>query len=434
MGDNLTLEKYLHKHFIRVGVIAGTILGLVGLFAIYEGVELSKYKTVAGVSQGEAIALTVILIGAIVVASIVMMDIFLGKIARQTIARIGEPIEVMDNAMQELSMGNLDTKINYRYADEFANMMVNAEKATTELRKYINNISYTLAQISNKNIDIDRGEEYIGEFVAIQNSMMGIVDSLNETFMEMRAAFGQVRDGADSLASAAQAMAEGAEQQERHVRNLANNIENVSKSVHNNSVAAEDVERLSRNSLRQMEQGETKMAELKDAMDTIRTESKEIENIIFVITEIAEQTNLLALNAAIEAARAGENGRGFAVVASEIGTLATSSAEASQNIADLIRKSMNAVDNGVAITNETVGVLNGISTMSQDISKHISEIAEDSRKQDSYLRDMLDSANEIAAVVDENTASAEESSALSEQLLGYTESVMEMIEEYTLRE
>jgi methyl-accepting chemotaxis protein len=434
MGDNFTLERYLHKHFIRVGVIAGTILGLVGLFAIYEGVELSKYKTVAGVSQGKAIALTVILIGAVVVVSIVMMDIFLGKIARQTIARIGEPIEVMDNAMKELSVGNLDTKIDYRYADEFANMMVNADKATDELKKYINNISYTLAQISNKNIDITLNEEYLGEFVAIQNSMMGIVDSLNETLSEMRAAFSQVRDGADSLSSAAQAMAEGAEQQERHVRHLAENIENVSKSVHNNSVAAEDVERLSQNSLKQMAQGEEKMAELKDAMDTIRTESKEIENIIFVITEIAEQTNLLALNASIEAARAGENGRGFAVVASEIGTLATSSAEASQNIADLIRKSMNAVDNGVAITGETVGVLNGISAMNEDISKHISEIAEDSKKQDSYLKDMLDSANEIAAVVDENTASAEESSALSEQLLGYTENVMDMIEQYTLRE
>lgn len=434
MGNNFTIEKYLHKNFIRIGFVVGIILGILGIFAIYEGVVLSKYKLAEGMSRGTAIAYTVALIGVVIAASIVGIDLFLAKLARQTIARISQPVSIMDNVMSELSAGKLDTKIQYDYADEFADMMVNADKATDELRKYINNISFTLAQIGNKNMDISITEDYIGEFVAIQNSMIDIVDSLNVTLTEMRSAFGQVRDGAESLAGAAQAMAEGAEQQERHVRSLVENIENVSRSVHNNSISAVNVEELSRNSIERMEQGESKMTELTKAMDVIRTESKEIENIITVITGIAEQTNLLALNASIEAARAGENGKGFAVVASEIGTLAASSAEASQNIADLIRKSMDAVDNGVVITAEAEEVLNGISTINSDISKHISEIADDSRRQDEYLKDMLDSANEIAAVVDENTASAEESSALSEELLSYTDSVMDMIEQYKLRE
>lgn len=434
MGNNFTIERYLHKNFIRIGIVVGIILGILGIFAIYEGVVLSGYKLAEGMSRGTAIAYTVALIGVVIAASIVGIDLFLSKLAKQTIARISQPVSIMDNVMSELSVGNLDTKIQYDYADEFADMMVNADKATDELRKYINNISFTLAQIGNKNMDITVTEDYIGEFVAIQNSMIDIVDSLNVTLTEMRSAFGQVRDGAESLAGAAQAMAEGAEQQERHVRSLVENIENVSRSVHNNSIAAVNVEELSRNSIERMEQGESKMTELTEAMDVIRTESKEIENIITVITGIAEQTNLLALNASIEAARAGENGKGFAVVASEIGTLAASSAEASQNIADLIRKSMEAVDNGVVITAEAEEMLNGISTINSDISKHISEIADDSRKQDEYLKDMLDSANEIAAVVDENTASAEESSALSEELLSYTDSVMDMIEQYKLRE
>ncbi len=64
--------------------------------------------------------------------------------------------------------------------------------------------------------------------------------------------------------------------------------------------------------------------------------SQRIEQFTQIITEISNQTNLLALNAAIEAARAGESGRGFAVVADEVRALAGKSAEASQQIKDMV--------------------------------------------------------------------------------------------------
>lgn len=185
--------------------------------------------------------------------------------------------------------------------------------------------------------------------------------------------------------------------------------------------------------MQQMQEGEEKMNELVKAMDLIREESNEIANIIQVIGGIAEQTNLLALNASIEAARAGEHGKGFAVVAGEIGTLAGSSAEAAQNITDLIHKSIAAVNNGVAITDETVHRMDGIGKISEDISAHVSQITETMKKQDSYLQEMISSAEEISAVVDENTASAQESSALSQELFSEMENAMKLIDQYKLR-
>ena len=83
------------------------------------------------------------------------------------------------------------------------------------------------------------------------------------------------------------------------------------------------------------------------------------------------------------------------------------------------------MNNGVEVTNKTAEMLTGI-------SKNITTITDSVRNQEIYLKDMVDSANEVADVIDENTAAAQQSSALSEELLGYTENVVAMIEQYNI--
>lgn len=82
--------------------------------------------------------------------------------------------------------------------------------------------------------------------------------------------------------------------------------------------------------------------------------SREIGNVIKVITSVAEQTNLLALNATIEAARAGEAGKGFAIVANEVKELAKQT---------------------TATTNEISRSVSEAATASEAIRRNISEVA-----------------------------------------------------------
>lgn len=429
----LTIRKYMHMQFLRIGFAVSGVVGVLALIGIYEGILLAKEDTRFDLATENKIAIIVGVILAIVVISIVGVDLFLNKIAKQVIRRVNEPIDIMDHAMDELAKGNLDTKIEYQMQDEFVNMMGNTNFAMQELKRYVDDISMNLKQISAKDIDLKEVQNYIGDFAEIKDSMVEIISSLNTTLREMKESFGEVCDGADTLAQSAQSMADGAQQQSDHIRSLVDNIGNVSNSVHDSTSKADEVEKLSRDAVQQMQEGEDKMDNLVKAMDLIREESNEIANIIEVIGGIAEQTNLLALNASIEAARAGEHGKGFAVVAGEIGTLAGSSAEAAQNITDLIHKSIAAVNNGVSLTGETVHMMDGITKISEEISSHITEITQATKEQDAYLQDMLTSAGEIAAVVDKNTASAQESSALSQELLSEMENAMELIDQYKLR-
>lgn len=415
----MSIKKFLHVQLIKIGFIVGILMGVLGIFAIYEGIQLVTLKSEGyKISKEAQIIFTIALIGIIVIGSILMVDILLNRIARNVIKRISDPVNIMDEAMGELASGNLENQVMYDTKDEFFNMIGNTKKAMLELKKYISSISDTLHQMSEKNLNVKIEEEYIGDFAKIRTSLLDIVESFNSTMFEMKTAFTQVRDGANSMADTAQSMANGAEQQSKYIRELLDRVEKISALVHENTTAAEGVEQLSTSSIAQME-------ELITAMNSIRDGSNEITSIIEVITKIALQTNLLALNASIEAAHAGEQGKGFAVVATEIGTLANSSAEASKNITELIQKSISAVNNGVEVTNKTAEMLTGI-------SKNITTITDSVRNQEIYLKDMVDSANEVADVIDENTAAAQQSSALSEELLGYTENVVAMIEQYNI--
>jgi methyl-accepting chemotaxis protein len=167
-------------------------------------------------------------------------------------------------------------------------------------------------------------------------------------------------------------------------------------------------------------------------MDSINTASSKISEIIGVINEIAFQTNLLALNASVEAARAGEQGRGFAVVANEVRNLAGRSATAAKEIRVLIQDSVEKVQDGSALVNESGKTLDEIIVSVKKVSDIISEIAASSQEQAAGIDQVNIAVTSMDEMTQQNAALAEQTSAAAASMSDKASEMEQMIDFFKL--
>ncbi|OYY81679.1 MAG: hypothetical protein B7Y33_01300, partial [Hydrogenophilales bacterium 16-62-9] len=153
-----------------------------------------------------------------------------------------------------------------------------------------------------------------------------------------------------------------------------------------------------------------------DTMASIKDSSRKIADIIGVIDGIAFQTNILALNAAVEAARAGEQGRGFAVVASEVRNLAQRSAGAAKEIKALIQDSVEQVEAGSKLVDETGEAMDDIVTSVELVADIMGGIATASQEQSAGIEQVNQAVGQMDEITQQNAALVEQAAAAAESL------------------
>ena len=369
----------------------------------------------------------------IVIASMIgslFLSIFLAKNITKSISN---PIDHMKNVASEMANGNLEVSIDISSNDEIGALASSFSQMITTLKNYITEISTVLGSISNRNFNIHIVEDYKGNFVQIKSSLDNIVHSLSNVFLEIKDATTQVNNGASQVASTSQIISEGATDQANSIEELSTSIEKFHQQLQLTVTNADNTNLITMNLVKDIQNSNTKMNEMLSAMNDIEKSSKDINNIIKAITDIATETNLLALNAAIEAARAGEAGKGFSVVADEVRKLSFQSSDAAKQTSLLINDSINAVNQGKTLANNTAQTLLELVTSVNNVSVIISNITAVSKDQADSISQIHDGILKISDVVQSNSAIAEESAASSQELTAQAETLNIMIDQFNLK-
>ncbi len=330
---------------------------------------------------------------------------------------VAKPVITSVDRLKLLAEGDFHSSVPVPTENDETAILMNCLVDTIEdLNTVISDIRGRLAELANGNFMLDIEGNYKGDFSQISDSFREIIDSLSLAMRDIDANAEMVQKGATDLSGASQSLAEGAMDQASAIEELTATMEDISEKIRINAENAEKVRGIVEGMNSHVVASNEQMRQSTDAMSKIKEASNKVVEIIGSIEEIASQTKLLALNASIEAARAGEAGKGFAVVATQVGLLSEQSTEAARNTKDLIQNAILAVEDGTRLANSTAESLLLVVDNAKVVSKSISEIAEASDNQAVAAEQISEGINQIAGVVESNSATSQESAAASQEL------------------
>lgn len=241
-----------------------------------------------------------------------------------------------------------------------------------------------------------------------------IADSVNYTVEELRSLVSNVQTTATRVAQTSASvdgtsteLLAASTEQLREIRQTGESVLGLAQRINQISAEANETADVATQSRSAAEKGYSAVQNAIGGMNVIRDQiqdtakrikrlgesSQEIGEITELISDITEQTNVLALNAAIQAASAGEAGRGFSVVAEEVQRLAERSADATKQIAALVKTIQTDTQDAVAaMERSTNGVVEG-AKLSDNAGSALNEIDRISAR----LSDLIDRISQTAA-------------------------------------
>ena len=238
---------------------------------------------------------------------------------------ISKPITRLMNRIESISNRELNHEpLEITSKDEIARLTVATNAMNDQLKDIVTNIQDGASAVtqSSNNLKVAAHE--------VTNGMTQTTEAVE-----------QIADGTEAQASSASDLRAIMQTFMQNVERANENSLKVQTHSESVQVMTEDGQKLINDTEQQMYKIDTIVKQAVNRVEGLNNQTREITQLVKVITEIADQTNLLALNAAIEAARAGDQGKGFAVVADEVRKLAEQVSHSVSNISTIVNNIQN---------------------------------------------------------------------------------------------
>lgn len=255
---------------------------------------------------------------------------------------------------------------------------------------------------------------------------------LNRVIGDLNQIADQVSAASGELSSSSQQTAERASEQAAAIEETSSSLEEMSSMTKQNADNARQADALSGETKATADSCSNIMQEMAAAIGQVSEASQETQKIVKTIDEIAFQTNLLALNAAVEAARAGEAGSGFAVVADEVRNLAMRAADAAKNTTAQIENISGKINEAMDMVFKTIDEFAKVDENTGKVNELLAEIAAASNEQSQGIEQVNVAVAEMDKVVQQNSASTEESASASEELYAQADKMKGVLNELML--
>jgi len=321
------------------------------------------------------------------------------------------------------------------YAADAAARRIASETERRQAEDERNLTQQAILRLMNEMGDLADGDLTVRATVT-EDITGAIADSVNYTIEELSVLVRRINDAATRVTSATESarrtsteLLAATDRQSQEIEEAGATAERMAQSMTDSSERALQSARVARRSLESARKGADAVQNSIRGMNDIRSQiqetakrikrlgesSQEIGEIVELISDITEQTNVLALNAAIQAATAGEAGRGFTVVAEEVQRLAERSAEATKQIAAIVKTIQTDTQDAVgAMENATRNVVEG-AQLSDAAGQALAEIGQVSTETASLIERISADVQEQAATADRVAAAMKDILAVTEQ-------------------
>lgn len=333
-----------------------------------------------------------------------------------------------------LAAGNLKEEVVFADSNQEAEALTTAlSRTVTSLAVYIDSITEYLGLLSGG--DYSRAVEgnFDGDFAAIQEAMVLIADSLNETMNRIQQASEAVRNNSSETTVFAGKLYDGSMEQSAALKRLTGKMDLITDKTTEIDNNAQRVKESADRARVRVDEGQRQMEDMLGTMDSIHRDMQEIITISQLIEDISSQTSLLSLNASIEAARAGEAGKGFAVVAQEIGKLAHQTASALEKTGEIIGKASASIDQGMRTAQDTAESFRNVNQATSEFMEISDNLIQITLLQKEAIQTASQEVQTVLSIADTNQQFAKETDETAAVSLQQVEALEQIVSTVKLR-